>query len=63
MVIAEEYTKKDPTKPRFVAGAIGPTNKTASISPSVDNPEARNVSKYSLLKFVLDLTDCQLLKN
>ncbi|KAF2069637.1 hypothetical protein CYY_009042 [Polysphondylium violaceum] len=40
----EEYTKKDPSKPRYAAGAIGPTNKTASISPSVERPEARNVT-------------------
>lgn len=37
----EEYTAKDPSKPRFVAGSIGPTNKTASISPDVNNPGFR----------------------
>lgn len=42
----DEYTKKDPSKPRFVAGAIGPTNKTASVSPSVDRPEERNISTH-----------------
>lgn len=40
----EEYNKKTPEKPRFVAGALGPTSKTCSISPSVENPEYRNVS-------------------
>lgn len=40
----DEYTAKDPTQPRFVAGAIGPTNRTASISPSVEHPETRNVT-------------------
>ncbi|KAJ3088737.1 hypothetical protein HK102_008059 [Quaeritorhiza haematococci] len=40
----DEYTAKDPSKPRFVAGAIGPTNRTASISPSVENPSYRNVT-------------------
>lgn len=40
----DEYTKKDPSKPRFVLGAIGPTNRTASISPSVENPAFRNVT-------------------
>ncbi|KAI8589474.1 methionine synthase [Geranomyces variabilis] len=35
------YTAKDPSKPRFVAGAIGPTNQTLSISPSVENPSYR----------------------
>lgn len=38
---AEEFTKKDPSKPRFVAGAMGPTNKTASLSPDVNNPGFR----------------------
>jgi 5-methyltetrahydrofolate--homocysteine methyltransferase len=38
---ADEYTKKDPSKPRFVAGSIGPTNCTLSISPDVNNPSAR----------------------
>ena len=37
-------TERDPTKPRFVAGSLGPTNKTASISPDVSNPAYRNVS-------------------
>jgi 5-methyltetrahydrofolate--homocysteine methyltransferase len=41
---AEEYTRQDPSKPRFVAGAIGPTNKTASISPDVNNPGFRAVT-------------------
>ncbi|KAI9104481.1 methionine synthase [Phlyctochytrium arcticum] len=36
-----DYTAKDPSKPRFVAGAIGPTNQTLSISPSVENPSYR----------------------
>ena len=35
---ADEYTKKDPSKPRFVAGALGPTNKTASMSPDINDP-------------------------
>jgi len=38
---ADEYTKKDPSGPRFVAGSIGPTNKTASLSPDVNNPGYR----------------------
>jgi 5-methyltetrahydrofolate--homocysteine methyltransferase len=40
---AEAFTKKDPSKPRFVAGAIGPTNKTASLSPDVNDPGFRAV--------------------
>ena len=42
--VAEEFTKEEPGKPRFVAGAIGPTNKTASLSPDVNNPGYRAIS-------------------
>lgn len=41
---ADEFTAKNPDKPRFVAGAIGPTNKTASMSPDVNNPAFRAVT-------------------
>lgn len=41
---ADEYTAKNPDKPRFVAGAMGPTNRTASISPDVNNPGYRAVT-------------------
>jgi methylmalonyl-CoA mutase cobalamin-binding domain/chain len=41
---ADEFTAKNPSKPRFVAGAVGPTNKTASMSPDVNNPAFRAVS-------------------
>jgi len=41
---AEEYTAKNPDKPRFVAGAFGPTNRTASMSPDVNDPGYRAVS-------------------
>ena len=41
---ADAYTEKDPSKPRFVAGSIGPTNKTLSLSPDVNNPGYRAVS-------------------
>ena len=40
---ADEYTAANPDKPRFVAGAIGPTTKTASISPSVEDPGYREI--------------------
>ena len=40
---ADEFTKKDPSKTRYVAGSIGPTNKTASFSPDVNNPGYRAV--------------------
>lgn len=39
----DEVTKENPDKPRFVCGAVGPTNRTLSISPSVEQPEFRNV--------------------
>ena len=42
--VAEEFTAKEPHKPRFVAGAIGPTNKTASMSPDVNDPGFRAIS-------------------
>ena len=42
--IADEFEARDPSRPRFVAGVLGPTNRTASISPEVENPGARNVS-------------------
>ncbi len=44
------WTKKTPDRPRFVAGAIGPTNRTASISPDVNNPGFRNVSFEALVE-------------
>ncbi len=42
--VAQEFTLKEPHKPRFVAGSIGPTNKTASMSPDVNDPGYRAVS-------------------
>lgn len=41
---ADEFTAKNPEKPRFVAGSIGPTNKTCSLSPDVNNPALRNIT-------------------
>ncbi len=41
---ADAYTAKTPDKPRFVAGALGPTNKTASISPNVNDPGFRAIT-------------------
>jgi 5-methyltetrahydrofolate--homocysteine methyltransferase len=40
----DEVTAQDPTRPRFVVGALGPTNRTGSISPSVEDSSARNVT-------------------
>ncbi len=42
--VADEFTAKTPYKPRFVAGSIGPTNKTTSMSPDVENPMYRAVT-------------------
>ena len=42
--VADEFTAIDPEKPRYVAGAIGPTNKTLSLSPDVNNPGYRAVT-------------------
>jgi 5-methyltetrahydrofolate--homocysteine methyltransferase len=41
---ADEFTAKDPSRPRFVAGALGPTNRTASISPDVNDAGFRNIT-------------------
>lgn len=46
--IAREFTAKDPAKPRFVAGSIGPTNRTASLSPDVNDPGFRAVTFQAL---------------
>ena len=48
--VAEQVTAEDPSKPRFVAGAIGPTNKTASMSPDVNDPGYRAISFDELRK-------------
>lgn len=42
--VADEFTQLNPSKPRYVAGSIGPTNKTASLSPDVNRPEFRGVT-------------------
>ena len=41
---AEKYTKLNPDKPRYVAGALGPLNKTGSLSPDVNDPGFRSVN-------------------
>jgi 5-methyltetrahydrofolate--homocysteine methyltransferase len=51
---ADEYTRKDPSKPRFVAGSIGPTNCTLSISPDVNNPSHRALTFDQLKGGYLD---------
>ncbi len=47
---ADAATAKNPDKPRFVAGVLGPTPRTASISPDVNDPGARNISYGELVK-------------
>ena len=42
--VADEFTARDPSRPRWVAGSIGPTNRTASISPNANDPGARGVT-------------------
>jgi 5-methyltetrahydrofolate--homocysteine methyltransferase len=42
--VADEMTKRNPDKPRFVAGSIGPTNKTGSMSPDVNDPGYRAIT-------------------
>ncbi|HYK75882.1 MAG TPA: methionine synthase, partial [Daejeonella sp.] len=47
--VADEFTRQNPEKPRFVAGAIGPTNRTASLSPDVSDPGFRAVTFDNLV--------------
>jgi len=48
--LANHFTEKEPHKPRFVAGAMGPTNKTASLSPDVNDPGFRAITFEALRK-------------
>ncbi|MGG4665389.1 methionine synthase [Providencia vermicola] len=47
---ADEWTQKTPDKPRYVAGVLGPTNRTASISPDVNDPAFRNITFDQLVE-------------
>src|SRR5690606_16931416 len=47
---ADEWTAKTPDKPRYVAGVLGPTNRTCSISPDVNDPGYRNVTFDQLVE-------------
>lgn len=53
---ADRWTTKDPAKPRYVAGVLGPTSKTASISPDVNDPGARNTSFDELVEVYREAT-------
>ena len=48
--LADEYTRKNPSKPRFVAGSVGPTNKTCSMSPDVNDPAFRAITFEELVE-------------
>ena len=54
--VADEWSAKTPDKPRFVAGVLGPTNRTASISPDVNDPGFRNVSFDELVESYTEAT-------
>ena len=47
---ALEFTQRDPSRPRFVAGSVGPMNRTASLSPKVEDPAFRNVTFDELVE-------------
>ncbi|HEE8951122.1 TPA: methionine synthase [Providencia rettgeri] len=47
---ADEWTRKTPEQPRYVAGVLGPTNRTASISPDVNDPAYRNITFDQLVE-------------
>ncbi|WKZ92104.1 methionine synthase [Chimaeribacter arupi] len=49
-ICADEWTARTPEKPRYVAGVLGPTNRTASISPDVNDPAFRNISFDQLVE-------------
>jgi 5-methyltetrahydrofolate--homocysteine methyltransferase len=52
----DEFTRKMPDKPRFVAGVLGPTNRTASMSPDVNDPGFRNISFDELVEAYTEAT-------
>lgn len=54
--IADEFTLRTPDKPRFVAGVLGPTSRTASISPDVNDPGKRNVTFDQLVQAYMAAT-------
>jgi 5-methyltetrahydrofolate--homocysteine methyltransferase len=54
--VADEVTAQSPGKPRFVAGVLGPTNRTASISPDVNDPGFRNIKFSELVEAYIEST-------
>jgi len=55
--LCDEFTATNPAKPRFVAGVLGPTSRTCSISPDVNDPSARNVTFDLLVENYLEAID------
>ena len=58
--VADSFTAKEPQKPRFVAGSIGPTNKTASLSPDVNDPGFRAITFDQLVDTYSEQTEALL---
>ena len=54
--ICDEFTAKNPEKPRYVAGVLGPTSKTCSISPDVNDPGYRNITFDKLVTAYVEST-------
>lgn len=54
--LCDEFTAKNPSKPRFVAGVLGPTSRTCSISPDVNDPGARNITFDQLVENYVEAT-------
>jgi 5-methyltetrahydrofolate--homocysteine methyltransferase len=54
--VCDEFTAKDPSKPRYVAGVLGPTSKTCSISPDVNDPGYRNITFDQLVEAYVEST-------
>jgi len=54
--VCDEFTAKEPHKPRYVAGVLGPTSKTCSISPDVNDPGYRNITFDALVEAYVEST-------
>lgn len=54
--VADEFTAREPNKPRFVVGTLGPTSRTASLSPDVNNPAFRNITFDELVENYTEAT-------
>ncbi|SFB83579.1 homocysteine S-methyltransferase family protein [Pseudoalteromonas denitrificans] len=54
--VCDEIEAKDPSKPRYVAGVLGPTSKTCSLSPDVNDPSFRNITFDALVEAYIEST-------